>query len=73
MTTGTNSLLIVIAITFLCGFGWGQWFSERQIRKDRHLLEANKLFISVPAKAEDAKDVLGLLRDLMDKVEADRK
>lgn len=73
MTTGLVSLLVLIIVTFLCGFGWGQWYAERSIRKDKSFMEANKLFVSMPAKSEDASKVLGLLKDLMDKVEADRK
>ena len=73
MTTGTFGLLGLITIAFLCGFGWGQWHAERSIRKEKALMEVNKLFLSMPLNAEDASNALGLLKQLIDQVEADKK
>jgi hypothetical protein len=71
MNTGAS--LLLIAVVFLCGFGWGKWLSERKIRKQRALMEVNKLFISIPVNKEDASQALGLLKDLIDKVQDERK
>lgn len=72
ITTNKLNLLIIIFIIFMCGFGWGRWFAEKSIRKERIELERARLLVSVPMLPEQASKVfesLRILSELSDKDE----
>jgi hypothetical protein len=62
------SLLILIAVIFTAGFGWGQWYAERSIRQERLRLTSGRFEISMPMNQDDAAAMLTLLKDLIDEV-----
>ncbi len=67
------TMVLYAAVFFACGWGWGQWWSERQMRQERRALEAGRVTVSMPANAEDAATSLELLAELVRKAEAQRK
>lgn len=63
---------VVILIVFVSGFGWGQWFAERAIRKERVKLEQGRLFVSVPMHKDEAHLVFETLLNLAKRAEEKR-
>lgn len=57
------------AVIFAGGFGWGKSFAERSIRKEQSDLHRGRVVVSMPMREESASNMLGLLRDLLRKVE----
>lgn len=55
---------VIALIFFVSGFGWGQWFAERAIRKERSKLEQGRLFVSVPMHKDEAHLVFETLKNL---------
>jgi len=66
------TMVIYAALFFLAGWGWGQWWAERNVRKERRALEVGRITVSMPARADDAADALSMLSDLVRKAEAAR-
>lgn len=66
------SLSLLIAVVFVAGFGWGQWWAERQIRAERTALESGRISVSMPVDKEQATATMGLLKTLMEQVEQDK-
>lgn len=64
-----SNFLYVSVLMFVAGFGWGQWYAERQIRKDQNSLTRGRLAMSMPMKEENASHMLGLLKDLTEQAE----
>ncbi|MGK0657626.1 MULTISPECIES: hypothetical protein [unclassified Methylococcus] len=64
---------LLVVIVFVAGFGWGQWWAERQIRIERASLEIGRLSVSMPMNPDDAAATFGLLKTLMEQVERERK
>ena len=58
---------VVILIVFVSGFGWGQWFAERAIRKERSKLEQGRHFVSVPMHQDEAHLVFKTIKNLADR------
>ncbi|MDC8446070.1 MAG: hypothetical protein LV471_09130 [Nitrosomonas sp.] len=70
---GDLKMVIVIAcIFFVCGFGWGQWFAERAIRKERSNLEQGRLLVSVPMHKDEASRVFEAIQTLVELSEGRR-
>lgn len=72
MDKSTISALIGLSFVFVCGFGWGQWFAERSIRKDRSRLDHERMIISVPMNKDDAQATFELLSEIIKKVKSER-
>ena len=66
------TMLLYAAVFFFCGWGWGQWWAERQVRQERRALEAGRLTVSLPADPKDAAVTLELLSELVKKAERQR-
>lgn len=58
-----------IICVFVSGFGWGQWVSERAIRKERMELDSGRLVVSMPMDREEASMVFETLKILRKKAE----
>ena len=67
-----TSMVIYAALFFVAGWGWGQWWAERNMRKERTALEAGRILVSMPANAEDAANSLEMLRDIVRRAEFER-
>jgi hypothetical protein len=63
------SLLILIAVIFTAGFGWGQWYAEKSIRRERLRLTSGRFEISMPMNQDDAHSMITLLKELIEEVE----
>ncbi len=63
---------VVIFIVFASGFGWGQWFAERAIRKERNKLSQGRLLVSVPMHKDHASKLMGNLKIIAELAEEDR-
>lgn len=63
------TMIAYAAIFFAAGCGWGQWWAERVVRKERRDLEAGRIVISMPANPKDAAATLELLSSLVRDVE----
>jgi len=72
MDKSTIMTLIAFSLFFICGFGWGQWFAERTIRKDRATSEHERMVVSIPMSREDASAILELLSAIVKKVKSER-
>lgn len=66
------SIGILVMIVFIAGWGWGQWYSERNIRAERSELEKGRVSISMPMHNDDAKNMMRLLNELIEQVDADK-
>ena len=55
---------VIALIFFVSGFGWGQWFAERSIRKERSELEQGKLVVSVPMHKNHATKIFESIKIL---------
>jgi hypothetical protein len=55
---------VIALIFFVSGFGWGKWFAERSIRKERIELEQGRLIVSVPMHKDEAQFVFETLKNL---------
>lgn len=63
------AIACAVAVIFAGGFGWGKSFAERSIRKEQADLHNGRVVVSMPMHQDQASNMLGLLRDLMRKVE----
>lgn len=72
MDKSTIVALVGLSFVFICGFGWGQWFAERSIRKDRSKLEQERMLVSVPMNKDDAQATLELISLIIKKVKSER-
>lgn len=63
---------LLIAVVFVGGFGWGQWWAERRIRAEQAVLVKDRVTVSMPMDPEDAAATLGLLEQLVLKVQRER-
>jgi hypothetical protein len=68
-----TTMVLYAAIFFLCGWGWGQWWNERQIRKEQRELVKGRMTVSMPVKPEDAAATMKLLAALVEEAERTRK
>ena len=66
------TMVFYTAVFFACGWGWGQWWAERNARHERRALEAGRITVSMPADPQDAALTLQLLSALVRKAEAER-
>lgn len=66
------TMVFYAAVFFACGWGWGQWWAERNARHERRALEAGRITVSMPANAEDAATTLELLSVLVKEAEIKR-
>lgn len=60
---------LLIAITFAGGFGWGQWFESWNQKRIIAKRDENRLTVSMPVKADDAAQVMALLKNLVEEAE----
>jgi hypothetical protein len=65
-------ILMMLAVGFLCGYGWGKYVSEIEIRKQKASLEANKIYVSVPVEEKLASEVFRLIGELVEKIQKKR-
>lgn len=63
-----DSAWVLLCVSFVSGFGWGQWLAERRIRIERRKLEDGRLYVSMPLR-EDTVETLQLVGELVRKVE----
>lgn len=68
-----TTMVLYAAIFFACGWGWGQWWNERQIRAEQRELANGRMNVSMPVKPEDAAATMKMLAALIEQVEAERK
>ena len=66
------TMVLYAALFFAAGCGWGQWWAERNARKERAALERGRLLVSMPINAKDAANALDMLHDLMRTAESER-
>lgn len=66
------SLGLLIAVVFMAGWGWGQWYAERAVRAERAALEKGRVSVSMPMNPDDAAATMGLLKELIEQVERDK-
>jgi hypothetical protein len=66
------TMVLFAAVFFACGWGWGQWWAERNARQERRALEVGRIAVSMPADPQDAALTLQLLSALVLKAEAER-
>lgn len=59
------SMSILIAVVFIAGFGWGQWYEAWRAKRELSKRDEHKLTISMPMKGEDAEAVVSLLKNLI--------
>jgi len=64
---------VIVLIIFFAGWGWGQWLTERSIRIEKTAVDRGRLTVSMPMKPEDAAATMGLLKNLIEQVEAEKK
>ena len=64
--------VVIALIFFVSGFGWGQWLTERSIRKERFELESGRLFVSVPMHKDHATKIFESIKILLELVEEKR-
>jgi hypothetical protein len=64
-----TGVVVLLAFVFVAGWGWGQWWAERAIRAERAAQDKGRISVSMPMKPEDAAATMGLLKDLMQRVE----
>jgi len=57
---------MIAIIFFVSGFGWGQLFAERAIRKQRSRLEQGRLLVSVPMHKDEASRVFEAIQTLVE-------
>ena len=60
---------LLIAIVFMAGFGWGQWFEAWNHKRIIAKRDESKLTVSMPVKADDAAQVMALLKELVEEAE----
>lgn len=65
-------VIIVLFFTFISGFGWGEMYAERTIRKQNDELNRGRMSVSVPTNPETASKVMLLLGDLIRQVEEEQ-
>ena len=73
MRMDAATMALFAALVFGAGWGWGQWWAERQVRQERRALEAGRVTVSMPADAADAAAAMEMLADLVRKAESLRK
>lgn len=66
-------MVFYAAVFFFCGWGWGQWWCERQIRAEQGKLMKGRITVSMPMEPEDAASTMRLLAALVDEAERTRK
>jgi hypothetical protein len=64
-----TSIAVIALIFFVGGFGWGQWFAERLIRRERSELEQGRLLVSVPMHKDEARFIFETLKNLAKRAE----
>lgn len=62
----------LLAIAFLAGWGWGQWWGERAVHAAHEARDEDRLWVSMPMKPEDAAAMMGLLKHFVEQVEKER-
>lgn len=67
------TMVLFAAVFFACGWGWGQWWSERAVRQEKMALESGRIAVSMPANLDDASKTLTMLATLLRAAEAERK
>lgn len=67
------TMALFAAVFFACGWGWGQWWSERAVRQEKMALEKGRIAVSMPANPDDASKALAMLATLLRGAEAERK
>jgi hypothetical protein len=67
------TMVLYAAIFFLAGVGWGQWWTERQIRQANAESGKGRLQVNMPANPEDAAATLELLSVLVKEAELKRQ
>lgn len=74
MNTGIGlTMALYAAIFFMAGVGWGQWWTERQIRRDNTENGKHRMQVSMPVNPEDAAMTMELLSVLVKEAELKRK
>lgn len=67
-----TGVVVLLAIVFVAGWGWGQWWAERTIRAERAAQDNGRISVSMPMKPDDAAATMGLLKNLIDQVEQEK-
>lgn len=67
------SLVFYAAVFFMCGWGWGQWWNERAIRKEKRELTRGRMTVNMPVNPDDAAATMLLLASLIEEAERNRK
>lgn len=74
MDSGIATTMVLYgAIFFLAGWGWGQWWNERALRKEQGELVKGRMNVSMPVNPEDAAETMKLLAALVEEAERNRK
>lgn len=66
------TMVLYAAIFFIAGVGWGQWWTERQIRHDNTENGKYRMQVSMPVNPEDAAMTMELLSVLVKEAELKR-
>ena len=62
--------LLAVFVFFLAGWGWGQWWSERTLRRDRATLERGRIALSMPMDPKWASEMMVLMQEFFDKAQS---
>jgi len=65
--------VITIGVLLFAGFGWGQLWAERQIRKESAATMKGRMQVTMPVNQEDAAATLEMLSLIVKKVGIERK
>lgn len=63
---------LLILIIFTAGFGWGQWYANMRAKAKSDSDSLQRLVVSMPMDAEQAKNVFSLLHNLVEAVDSEQ-
>jgi hypothetical protein len=63
------TMVLYAVIFFFAGIGWGQWWNERQIRKEQKELVKGRVTVSMPLKPEVAAATMKSLVAFIEEVD----
>jgi hypothetical protein len=64
---------LAAAVFFGAGWSWGQWWTERSIRREREAAAKGVMTVSLPVHPDRAAKLLRMLSDLMRLAEAEER
>ena len=60
---------LTVFVFFLAGWGWGQWWCERTMRRERAVLERGRIALSMPMDPKWASDMMVMLKEFYEKAQ----